>query len=180
MLQKVFTDGKDVVPDVWEVLDKIKNFSDKVRNGEWLGITGKPLTDVVAIGIGGSYLGPLFVHTALRCACLGVSLLSSARIVCLTRAPAAKDWSTRIAQKCCKGRVTGVKSDLALRGRGRVWQECRPEAVGRVWQMCLSKYKLWQNCFLLRQGLGVAELLHLGQQEAVPEMVTYSGGTAFF
>ncbi|GAB4819521.1 hypothetical protein N2152v2_006567 [Parachlorella kessleri] len=62
----VFVDGKDVVPDVWDVLDKIKDFSDKVRSGEWLGVTGKPLTNVVAIGIGGSYLGPLFVHTALQ------------------------------------------------------------------------------------------------------------------
>lgn len=59
-------DGQNVVQDVWEVLDKIKSFSDKVRNGEWLGATGKPLTNVVAIGIGGSFLGPLFVHTALR------------------------------------------------------------------------------------------------------------------
>ncbi|GAQ90376.1 cytosolic phosphoglucose isomerase [Klebsormidium nitens] len=64
---KVITsDGKNVVEDVWAVLDKIKAFSDKVRNGEWKGATGKPLTDVVAIGIGGSFLGPLFVHTALR------------------------------------------------------------------------------------------------------------------
>jgi glucose-6-phosphate isomerase len=62
----VTVDGKNVVPDVWEVLDQIKAFSEKVRNGEWLGITGKPLTNVVAIGIGGSFLGPLFVHTALR------------------------------------------------------------------------------------------------------------------
>ena len=38
----------------------------QVRSGEWLGQTGKPLTDVVAIGIGGSFLGPLFVHTSLR------------------------------------------------------------------------------------------------------------------
>ena len=60
-------EGQDAVKDVWEVLDKIKSFSEKVRNGDWLGITGKPLTDVVAIGIGGSFLGPLFVHTALRC-----------------------------------------------------------------------------------------------------------------
>jgi glucose-6-phosphate isomerase len=58
--------GKNVVPDVWEVLDKIKVFSDKVRNGEWKGCTGKPIKNVVAIGIGGSFLGPLFVHTALR------------------------------------------------------------------------------------------------------------------
>ena len=38
----------------------------QVRKGEWLGATGEELTDVVAIGIGGSFLGPLFVHTALR------------------------------------------------------------------------------------------------------------------
>ena len=60
-------DGKNVVPEVWEVLDKIKAFTNRVRSGEWLGATGKPLKDVVAIGIGGSFLGPLFVHTALRC-----------------------------------------------------------------------------------------------------------------
>lgn len=59
-------DGRNVVPDVYDVLDRIKVFSDKVRNGEWLGVTGKPLVNVVAIGIGGSFLGPLFVHTALK------------------------------------------------------------------------------------------------------------------
>ncbi|GBF92522.1 cytosolic phosphoglucose isomerase, partial [Raphidocelis subcapitata] len=64
--QVIKTDGKDVVPEVWEVLDKIKSFTEKVRNGEWLGVTGKPIKKVVAVGIGGSFLGPLFVHTALR------------------------------------------------------------------------------------------------------------------
>ncbi|XP_002510371.2 glucose-6-phosphate isomerase, cytosolic isoform X1 [Ricinus communis] len=62
----VNSDGKNVVPDVWNVLDKIKEFSERVRNGSWVGATGKPLTDVIAIGIGGSFLGPLFVHTALQ------------------------------------------------------------------------------------------------------------------
>jgi glucose-6-phosphate isomerase len=62
----IMCDGKDVVPDVWEVLDKIKAFADKVRDGKWLGATGKPLKSVVAVGIGGSFLGPAFVHTALR------------------------------------------------------------------------------------------------------------------
>lgn len=66
LLQQINTDGADVVPEVWQVLDKIKSFTDKIRDGTWLGATGKPLTDVVAIGIGGSFLGPLFVHTALR------------------------------------------------------------------------------------------------------------------
>ncbi|PPD80550.1 hypothetical protein GOBAR_DD22520 [Gossypium barbadense] len=60
------SDGKNVVPDVWNVLDKIKDFSEKVRNGSWVGATGKPLKDVIAIGIGGSFLGPLFVHAALQ------------------------------------------------------------------------------------------------------------------
>lgn len=60
------SDGKNVVPDVWQVLDKIRDFSDKVRSGSWVGATGKVLTDVIAIGIGGSFLGPLFVHTALQ------------------------------------------------------------------------------------------------------------------
>eukprot|EP00878_Enallax_costatus_P009333 GHUV01009755.1.p1 GENE.GHUV01009755.1~~GHUV01009755.1.p1 ORF type:complete len:584 (+),score=199.40 GHUV01009755.1:590-2341(+) len=64
---QVFKDeGKDVVPGVWDVLDKINAFSEKVRNGEWKGCTGKPIKSIVAIGIGGSFLGPLFVHTALR------------------------------------------------------------------------------------------------------------------
>ncbi|WCJ35167.1 Glucose-6-phosphate isomerase cytosolic [Euphorbia peplus] len=60
------SDGKNVVPDVWNVLDKIKEFSERVRSGSWVGATGKPLIDVIAVGIGGSFLGPLFVHTALQ------------------------------------------------------------------------------------------------------------------
>ncbi|KAH9314554.1 hypothetical protein KI387_023181, partial [Taxus chinensis] len=59
-------DGKNVVDDVWNVLDKINEFSERVRSGAWVGATGKPLKDVVSIGIGGSFLGPLFVHTALQ------------------------------------------------------------------------------------------------------------------
>ena len=58
--------GVNVVPDVHKVLDKIRIFSEAVRNGQYRGVTGKPLTDVVAVGIGGSFLGPLFVHTALE------------------------------------------------------------------------------------------------------------------
>lgn len=60
------SDGKNVVPEVWKVLDKIQEFSERVRNGSWVGATGKALKDVVAVGIGGSFLGPLFVHTALQ------------------------------------------------------------------------------------------------------------------
>jgi len=59
-------DGKNVVPEVWAVKDKIKEFTDKVRSGEFKGFTGKPLTDVLAIGIGGSYLGVEFMNEALK------------------------------------------------------------------------------------------------------------------
>lgn len=62
----VFVDGANVVPEVHKVLDKIHTFSDKVRNGEWVGSTGKKLTQLISIGIGGSYLGPEFVYEALR------------------------------------------------------------------------------------------------------------------
>ncbi|KAF5468465.1 hypothetical protein F2P56_012614 [Juglans regia] len=60
------SDGKNVVPEVWKVLDKIQEFSERVRSGSWVGATGKALKDVIAVGIGGSFLGPLFVHSALQ------------------------------------------------------------------------------------------------------------------
>ncbi|KAG9451630.1 hypothetical protein H6P81_011595 [Aristolochia fimbriata] len=60
------SDGKNVVPEVWKVLDKIAEFSERVRSGAWVGSTGKALMNVIAVGIGGSFLGPLFVHTALQ------------------------------------------------------------------------------------------------------------------
>ena len=63
---KIAVDGQDVVPAVLKVQADIKKFSDAVRAGKWKGATGKKLTDVVAIGIGGSYLGPEFVYEALR------------------------------------------------------------------------------------------------------------------
>lgn len=59
-------DGADVMPEVEEVLEKMRAFSDKVRSGEWLGYTGKPIKAIVNIGIGGSDLGPLMVSRALR------------------------------------------------------------------------------------------------------------------
>ncbi len=59
-------DGQDVNADVHAVLDRVKTFTDAVRSGEWLGHTGKPITDIVNIGIGGSDLGPKMVVLALR------------------------------------------------------------------------------------------------------------------
>jgi glucose-6-phosphate isomerase len=59
-------DGVDVVKQVHEVLDRMAAFSERVRSGEWTGHTGKPIRNVVNIGIGGSDLGPVMAHQALR------------------------------------------------------------------------------------------------------------------
>ncbi|QAV22795.1 glucose-6-phosphate isomerase [Proteus hauseri] len=62
----VIVDGKDVMPEVNAVLNKMKKFSERIIGGEWKGYTGKTITDVVNIGIGGSDLGPYMVTEALR------------------------------------------------------------------------------------------------------------------
>ncbi|VAW85456.1 Glucose-6-phosphate isomerase [hydrothermal vent metagenome] len=62
----VFVDGADVIPDVQRVLAQMKIFSNAVRSGQWQGYTGKAITDVVNIGIGGSDLGPVMVVEALK------------------------------------------------------------------------------------------------------------------
>lgn len=59
-------DGKNVVPEVHAVLDKMTGFADRVRNGDWKGHTGKPIRNVINIGIGGSDLGPVMAYEALR------------------------------------------------------------------------------------------------------------------
>ena len=62
---QVLHDGHDVVPDVHEVLGRMRVFADEVRSGRWLGHTGRPIRNVVNIGIGGSDLGPAMAYEAL-------------------------------------------------------------------------------------------------------------------
>lgn len=62
----IYVDGKDVMPDVNKVLQQMKTFSEAIISGEWKGFSGKTITDVVNIGIGGSDLGPVMVTEALR------------------------------------------------------------------------------------------------------------------
>ncbi len=64
--QRILVDGQDVVPGVHEVLDRMADFSRRVRSGEWKGHTGQRLTTIVNIGIGGSDLGPVMAYEALR------------------------------------------------------------------------------------------------------------------
>ncbi|HEY3719248.1 MAG TPA: glucose-6-phosphate isomerase [Roseiarcus sp.] len=63
---EIRVDGRNVVPDVHEVLDKMADFAGRVRGGGWLGHTGKRIRNVVNIGIGGSDLGPVMAYEALR------------------------------------------------------------------------------------------------------------------
>jgi glucose-6-phosphate isomerase len=64
--EHIEVDGQDVVPGVHEVLDRMADFSRRVRSGEWTGHTGKPIRNVVNIGIGGSDLGPAMAYDALK------------------------------------------------------------------------------------------------------------------
>lgn len=62
----IHVDGEDVMPRVNGVLEKMKNFSEKVTSGKWKGYTGRPVTDIVNMGIGGSDLGPVMVNECLK------------------------------------------------------------------------------------------------------------------
>lgn len=64
--EKVLVDGKNVIPEIHAVLDRMHQFSEKIHSGEWKGFTGKRITDIVNIGIGGSDLGPRMATQALR------------------------------------------------------------------------------------------------------------------
>jgi glucose-6-phosphate isomerase len=64
--RSLIVDGEDVVKQVHEVLDRMSAFADRIRSGEWKGHTGKPIRNVVNIGIGGSDLGPMMAYEALR------------------------------------------------------------------------------------------------------------------
>src|SRR5580693_1358901 len=64
--QSIVVDGKNVVPEVHAVLDRMADFSNRVRGGEWKGFTGKRIRNIINIGIGGSDLGPVIAYEALR------------------------------------------------------------------------------------------------------------------
>ena len=64
--EAITVDGTNVVPEVHQVLDRMADFADRVRSGKWTGHTGKPIKNVVNVGIGGSDLGPVMAYEALR------------------------------------------------------------------------------------------------------------------
>ena len=103
-------DGRNVTDDVHEVLSSIEAFTDRVRNGEFVGATGQPLTNVVSVGIGGSYLGSEFVYQSLRCddvageACKGRQLRFLANVdpVDVSRAIEGLDPANTLVVICSK------------------------------------------------------------------------------
>lgn len=64
--QSIVAEGQDIVPEVQQTLNKMQQFVTSVTSGQWKGFTGKAITDIVSIGIGGSFLGPKIVSQALR------------------------------------------------------------------------------------------------------------------
>ena len=64
--EELIVDGRNVVADVREVLERVYSFANRVRSGEWVGVTGKPVKTVVNVGIGGSDLGPVMAYEALK------------------------------------------------------------------------------------------------------------------
>jgi glucose-6-phosphate isomerase len=64
--QSIFVDGENVVPEVHAVLDKMEDFSNRIRSGAWTGYTGKRVRTIINIGIGGSDLGPSMAYDALK------------------------------------------------------------------------------------------------------------------
>ena len=62
----MLVDGEDIMPKVHAVKARMKAFCEKIHSGEWKGFTGKAITDIVNIGIGGSDLGPVMVTEALK------------------------------------------------------------------------------------------------------------------
>ena len=111
--KKVMVDGQDVVPEVHEVLGRIRAFTDKVRSGAHKGATGKPLTNVICIGIGGSFLGVEFVHEALR-----------------TDADAMKGATGR--QLKFLANVDPIDVRRALEGSELVGSQCAPQCVSKM------------------------------------------------
>lgn len=64
--KSIIVEGEDIIPQVHEVLDKMVDFSNQVRKGEWKGYTGKAIRNIINVGIGGSDLGPVMAYEALR------------------------------------------------------------------------------------------------------------------
>ncbi|NWZ18747.1 G6PI isomerase, partial [Asarcornis scutulata] len=179
----ILVDGKDVVPEVNKVLDKMKHFCQRVRGGEWKGYTGKTITDVVNIGIGGSDLGPLMVTEALKPYSKGgprvwfVSNIDGTHIAktlaelkpdttlfiiasktfttqeTITNAETAKEWFLHAANDPS----AVAKHFVALSTNGPKVKDfgIDPENMFEFWDWVGGRYSLWS-------AIGLSIALHIG------------------
>ncbi|MDK2123955.1 glucose-6-phosphate isomerase [Parachitinimonas caeni] len=181
----VIVDGEDVMPKVNSVLERMGNFCNAVRNGDWLGYTGQPITDIVNIGIGGSDLGPLMVCEALKA--FGhprlnmhfVSNVDGAQIVdtlrkchtattlfviesktfttseTLTNAHTARDWFLRSARY----ESTIAKHFVAVSTNAKAVAEFGIDTnnMFEFWNWVGGRYSLWS-------AIGLPIALYLGRQ----------------
>uniref|UniRef100_A0A8C1FFR9 Glucose-6-phosphate isomerase n=1 Tax=Cyprinus carpio carpio TaxID=630221 RepID=A0A8C1FFR9_CYPCA len=178
-------DGKDVMPEVNKVLEKMKAFCHKVRSGEWKGYTGKSITDVVNVGIGGSDLGPLMVTEALKPYSKGgprvwfVSNIDGTHIAktlaelnaettlfiiasktfttqeTITNAESAKEWFLQTA----KDKSAVAKHFVALSTNGPKVKDfgIDPENMFEFWDWVGGRYSLWS-------AIGLSIALHIGYE----------------
>ncbi|XP_056334119.1 glucose-6-phosphate isomerase b [Danio aesculapii] len=178
-------DGKDVMPEVNKVLEKMKGFCHKVRSGEWKGFTGKSITDVVNVGIGGSDLGPLMVTEALKPYSKGgprvwfVSNIDGTHIAktlaelnaettlfiiasktfttqeTITNAESAKEWFLQAA----KDASAVAKHFVALSTNGPKVKDfgIDPENMFEFWDWVGGRYSLWS-------AIGLSIALHIGYE----------------
>ncbi|XP_029282419.1 glucose-6-phosphate isomerase b [Cottoperca gobio] len=179
----IMVDGKDVMPDVNRVLEKMKGFCHRVRSGEWKGFTGKAITDVVNVGIGGSDLGPLMVTEALKPYSKGgprvwfVSNIDGTHITktlaqlnaettlfiiasktfttqeTITNAESAKAWFLEHA----KDKAAVAKHFVALSTNGPKVKDfgIDTENMFEFWDWVGGRYSLWS-------AIGMAIALHIG------------------
>ncbi|NP_658910.2 glucose-6-phosphate isomerase b isoform X1 [Danio rerio] len=181
----IHVDGKDVMPEVNKVLEKMKGFCHKVRSGEWKGFTGKSITDVVNVGIGGSDLGPLMVTEALKPYSKGgprvwfVSNIDGTHIAktlaelnaettlfiiasktfttqeTITNAESAKEWFLQAA----KDASAVAKHFVALSTNGPKVKDfgIDPENMFEFWDWVGGRYSLWS-------AIGLSIALHIGYE----------------
>ncbi|MCL2120079.1 MAG: glucose-6-phosphate isomerase, partial [Planctomycetaceae bacterium] len=189
-------DGCDVMPEINRVLDKMRDFCDRVLNGQWRGWTGKPVTDIVNIGIGGSDLGPLMVTEALKHyktplnthfvsnvdgthiaeTLKGLNPETTLFIVAsktfttqetMTNAQTAKDWLLKAANDS-----TAVAGHFVALSTNRHEVECfgiDPDHMFEFWDWVGGRYSLWSAIGLsiaLAVGFDNFEELLTGAHEA--------------
>ena len=119
--QPVFADGKNIMRDIEDVRDQMRDFSEKVRSGRWKGFSGKPVKNIVNIGIGGSDLGPVMVTEALKyyssrdLNCFFVSNVDATHIVEVLKKIKADETLFIIASKTFTTQETMTNAETAKR-----------------------------------------------------------------